>query len=185
MIDRCVRIGVFILPVALMVTLALSTLRWRSSEQELAAAQSAVDSVVANASELIDLRRTRRQVSWAKRPTAVALELVNGAIERSGVSGARLVSLTEQADTALRTRTERNAPDLRRQTIGVTLDGLTLEDFGRVLESWRSLPESSVWTITSIEFHRRNGRSLRTTAATDAAYTVSLALSATYATDGN
>ncbi len=174
----------FILMVALAVGMLCVMLAARSAaiaRERCVAATSACEDTLAMAEEIIALRRKQERVSLQARPAQDVIARVNAALAEIGLPSDRFQSLTPESDAPLATglsaatSASSFASSIRRQSLRLTLTGLTPAEVGMFLRAWSI--HQHIWTPSRIELlHERSDKD-----ADEAnIYTVNLLLSALY-----
>lgn len=128
-----------------------------------------------DANEVLALRSRRQVVNAAERPPQDVIAQVNGVLAATGIPGNRLKSLTPETDAALTNQPESSnssALQYRKQSLRLTLEGLTVQEIGTFLRQWKT--SQQVWTCSRIELTHARDR------ADANRYDINILLSAIY-----
>ena len=133
---------------ALVIALLLSFQgkRWRSAEENLSGARESLQALGSDARAVLQLRGKSAITNDSERPTADVIAIVNRVLTGAGVPTTKFAGCKSEGDAAVP-----GSNDLRRQSVRLNLQGMTVADIGAFLESWRS--EETVWTPTSVEMN--------------------------------
>ena len=150
--------------------------------QTLVAANAAADAreaVLALATQdlahLVELRARRDVVAAARRPPQDVIALVNATLREAGVPADRFKNLEPENDVPTGT-------GLRRQTLRLQLEQVTVPQLGQFLAAWRS--GQSLWTPTSLELtHRPAGPEAGGDPAAADRFDARMVVAATYVDD--
>lgn len=152
---RSTLVGAVIIALGLSVA-ATGWARLRTARRAAVGSLELASAVERDVARLERLRLSRPTAGAGRRPQADALALVNAAIEHAGISAARLRSLG--ADTSAGPAAARVSDahaGYARETLRLTLGGVSLPELGRFLQSWRST--QAVWTVEQIGIQREPG----------------------------
>lgn len=153
---RAIRLPIFaaLLAAAGLLIVTVSAGRLSAARQRGQAAMTSLKALHVQADELLRLRSQREVIAWKPRPTADVLALVNAALMDAGVPTARLKGIGEGGDAPLSGAGE-NQPPLRRQSLVISLEGLTPAQIGLFLAQWERAAEQ--WSAERLEItHRRD-----------------------------
>lgn len=136
----------------LIITLGVN--RLSAARQRSQAAIASLEALRGQADELLRLRSEREVIAWRPRPTADVLALVNTALIEAGIPTDRLKGIGEGGDAPL-SGAGGNQPPLRRQSLVISLEGLTPSQIGLFLAQWELAAEQ--WSSERLEItHRRD-----------------------------
>lgn len=77
---------------------------------------------------------------------------VTRVLTSAGLGANTLTSLTPEADQpASSARTSEGKPVYLRKSARITLDGITMGQFGRFMDAWRTSADGAGWTISTID----------------------------------
>ncbi len=141
--------------------LTISSARHRTANAELASARAALQQTTRDAQSIIDLRSRSQTVETRQRPAQDVIAQVNAALAEVGIPSSHLRSLTPEAETSAAPSSESgrsNRPSLLKQSVRLTLAGLTPQQIGAFLVHWRSAQH--IWITDRLEIVRdRSNRS--------------------------
>ena len=144
---------------ALMITLCASRLRTASAE--VASARRALEQTTRDAQSIIELRHRSQTIETRQRPTQDIIAQVNAALAEVGIPSSHLRSLTPEAETSAAQAGESGLSSrlpLLKQSVRVTLAGLSPQQIGAFLVHWRSAQH--IWIADRLEIVRdRSSRS--------------------------
>ena len=144
---------------ALMITLCASRLRTASAE--VASARWAMEQTTRDAQSIVDLRNRSQTVETRQRPAQDIIAQVNAALAEVGIPSSHLRSLTPEAETSAAQAGESGLSSrlpLLKQSVRVTLAGLSPQQIGAFLVHWRSAQH--IWIADRLEIVRdRSSRS--------------------------
>jgi len=133
------------------------------------AREASLTQVEQETQRLIDLRARQDVVAAARRPPQDVIALVNKTLREAGVPTDRFKNLEPESDVP-------TSGGLRRQTLRLLLEQVSLPQLGQFLAEWRT--RQDLWTPTSIELtHRVSG------ADADDHFDVRVVVGATYFAD--
>ncbi|MCH8342413.1 MAG: hypothetical protein IH983_00310 [Planctomycetes bacterium] len=120
-----------------------------------------------DAQRILELRAKQQRIAEHKRPQQDVIARVNTVLAESRIPLDRFGGLVPESDAALP-----GAGTYRRQSVRMTLNGLTIPRLGAFLAQWSD--SQHLWTPTRIELARaRNG-------SDPARYDVNIVIGATY-----
>lgn len=141
---------------AALLIIAVQIQRLSAARQRHEGALATLAQLERDAGEVMQLRARREVIAWRQRPTTDVLALVNAALIEAGIPTNRLQGIGEGADTPLG-NSAADAPALRRQSMAVSLEGLTPSQIGMLLEKWQLAQDQ--WTAERLELtHRRDAK---------------------------
>lgn len=135
--------------------LTLSAARHRAASAELASARAALEQTTRDAHSIIDLRNRSQTVETRQRPAQDVIAQVNAALAEVGIPSSHLRSLTPEAETSAAQASEAglsNRQSLLKQSVRLTLAGLTPQQIGAFLVHWRSAQH--IWIADRLEIVR-------------------------------
>lgn len=165
-----------------LVALSLAVLSALGMKQ-IAAAQAAVvraevalEQTVRDAVEVLELRLREERIAARPRPQEHLIAQVNVVLAEVGIPSRQLRSVQPESDTAVtleNSETSRVAGEngLRRQSVAISLQQLTVAALGDLLLRWREAHPT--WTTSRIELLKHRGDSAAT-------FDVTIVVSATY-----
>ena len=169
-----VLLGAVLLVAVLLTPIAVSLRRTQLAAVELSAAHTQLASVQRDAARILDLRSRRQQVEDRYRPQQNLNDRLLTAMGAAGIPATHLTAVTPEGDRPV-ADPRGGATPYHRQSIRVTLDGLTVSRLGDLLIVWHDT--EPLWTPTRIDLvHGRTARR----GADDETYSVTLILTATY-----
>jgi hypothetical protein len=145
---------------------------------DLESAKGRLQQTVTMARQMMELRSAQQTVAERKRPDQDVIARVNECLADCGIPSDRFGGQRPEADSAV--NDSRSGTDgksqLRKQSVLVTLNDLTIAEIGALLSYWNS--HQPLWTPTRMELlHSRDQ-------AKSDRYSLNLLLSATYVADG-
>jgi len=176
---RARMMGLWILgTVVLVVPTMASARQLHRASRELELARSRVQQTVTMARHVMELRSTQQTVAERKRPEQDVIARVNECLAACGIPSDRFGGLRPEADSAVGNQgpgTSANSR-LRRQSVLVMLNDLTVAEIGELLTYWQS--HQPLWTTARLELlHSRDQ-------AMSDYYSLNLLVSATYVSEG-
>lgn len=174
------RLAMLLMTVVAVMSIAIFMSRLASADRARDAAMAQLLEVRRDAQEVIDLRAASQRVNARERPAQDVIAMVNAAMAEAGIPNAQFKGLSPEADVAL---APRNGPNVtpagyRRQSLRLSLAGLSVADLGRFLAAWRQ--SQQIWTVTRLELtHQRSPEPVG-----GDAYDVTIILAATYIAEG-
>lgn len=170
------RKAVFVLLVIGIVGLpiAWSANRLATAKQNRLVTTARVAHIRSQAETVLDLRSREQIVAERKRPEQDVISRINAILDESGIPSNRFAGLNSEAETAVNSASK---SPLRRQSVRVTFNDLSISEIGEFLDRWNTT--QPLWIPARIELtHDRGGD------ANDAGrYTMIIVLSATYIAD--
>ena len=133
----------------------------------LQAARVSLMSTESDAQRILELRAKQQRIAEHKRPQQDVIARVNTVLAEAGISLDRFGGLLPESDSALP-----GAGTYRRQSVRMTLNGLTIPKLGAFLAQWAD--SQHLWTPTRIELTRARNHN------DPARYDVNIVIGATY-----
>lgn len=165
---------------------ALAAVVWSASRWRVCTTRAFVaDSELASARDLVaavERARALPPVLAEAAPSSGQLALVTDTLGRAGVAASVLRTVQPEADSVVE-RIDGVALPIRRSSMRVELDGVTLPELGRFLATWRS--QNPVWTPVLVNLAPRpemvqSGVSASPSQSPQPRWTVSLSMAALY-----
>jgi hypothetical protein len=139
------------------------------------AREGALAEVERETQRLLELRAREDVVASARRPPQDVIALVNAALREAGIPADRFKNLEPESDVP-------TGNGLRRQTLRLLLEQVSLPQLGQFLQQWRA--RQGLWTPTSVELtHRLAGGAAADQAEKDDRFDVRVVVAATYFPD--
>ena len=139
--------------------------RIRSAESEVTGAEVRLASLIEDARVVLRHRAADPTAAEQERPTSDVIALVNRTLTAAGLPTSRFSGCAPEGDVAVP-----GSDRLRRQSVRLQLEPLTVPELGAFLSSLRD--ETSLWSESSIELSHRSGP--------DDAFSVAIVLTAHY-----
>ncbi|MCH8151421.1 MAG: hypothetical protein IH830_03495 [Planctomycetes bacterium] len=133
----------------------------------LQAARVSLIRTESDAQRILELRAKQQRIAEHKRPQQDVIARVNTVLAESGIPLDRFGGLVPESDSALP-----GAGTYRRQSVRMTLNGLTIPRLGAFLAQWSD--SQHLWTPTRIELARARNHN------DPARYDVNIVIGATY-----
>lgn len=146
---------------------------WQAHREQLANSEAVWRDVHAIAVRIHTLRSQTQTVADRARPTDDVIAIVHAVLESAGLRADQLADLRNDGDVAVTAQGE--GPPIRRQSIALTLRGLTVGDLGLFLQGWRN--RQTTWQTSRIALTALRGSE---TASNAGRYDVALVISAFY-----
>ena len=127
--------------------------RYWAARSEATVSLRQLQRVSADAREIASLRSAAPPESRRHRPAPGLATHVADVVSKSGLPQSALQNLSPETENGV------SGTGLRRQVARMTLEPLTLPEFGRFLQEWRAAEPG--WTVSSIEITpapQRNGK---------------------------
>ena len=119
-----------------------------------------LNAALRDAQEIMDLRQHQERISLHERPTQDVIAQVNTALAEAGIPANRLKSLTPESEGAVEQSgggaNGGTTVGYRKQSLRLTLENLSVQEFGAFLLQWRR--SQKVWVVTRIELGHARGK---------------------------
>jgi hypothetical protein len=158
------------------VMITLSAKKLGAAQAQLQAAQSALQRLSREAQEVLELRGREQRVELRQRPQQDVIAQVNAVLAEVGIPSRNLRSLSPESDSQVASAA--TTTKLKRQSLRLVLENLSLQEIGGFLIKWRS--SQQIWTTTRIELTHIRGQEQD---ANDDHYDATLVISALYVED--
>ncbi len=185
MTTRWSMIGMLGVMVLCVTVVAVTASRVATTRSQAASTQLALDQVVRDAQEVIDLRGKQQRVELRERPPQDVIAQVNAVLAEVGIPSKAMRSLTPESDSAMVSGNTPGDAKLKRQSVRLVLENLSIQEIGAFLLKWRST--QSIWTTTRIELAHVQGDGHRSMSESDSGkssggggYDATLIISALY-----
>jgi len=172
------RVWVTVIAIVAVAPIVLSARQLAAADRELGAAQKRLRQTVTMAREVAELRSAQQTVAERKRPDQDVIARVIECLAACGIPSDRFGGLRPEADSAVNEAgAGSGGPSrLRKQSVLVTLNDLTVAEIGALLNHWND--RQPLWSASRLELlHSRDQ-------AKSDRYSLNLLLSATYVADG-
>jgi Sec-independent protein translocase protein TatA len=174
---RTARILLACTAVLSVVIVTLGAQRLGEVRSQVQSAQSALNQLTRDAEEVLELRGRQQRVELRQRPQQDVIAQVNAVLAEVGIPGRNLRSLSPESDTHVTAANSGSSQSkLKRQTLRLVLENLSIQEIGTFLLKWRS--SQQVWTVTRIELTHARGQDSK-----DDHYDAALVISALYVED--
>ena len=147
--------------------------RFSDAQRQLHASEGRFAAALQQIERIESLRAQTQRIELRARPTEDVLTIVNSLLAESGIPSQHLRSFTSEGESALEPSSRHgSAIPLRRQSMRLSLQGITTPQLGRFLNTWRRTQQ--IWLPTRLELVHSTSRE-----ANDR-YDVAVVISAVY-----
>jgi hypothetical protein len=138
-----------LLSTALILPLTISARRLGHARAQVQAGLALLVHTTDTARRVLDLRERQQRVAERKRPQQDVIARVNSTLAAAELPPDRFGGLRPESDSALPGSAANGSPVYRRQTVRISLNGLSIRHLGGFLREWSDT--QWLWTPTRIE----------------------------------
>ena len=174
--NRSVVPSTIVMSAALVWAVAEGVVAHRASVERLRV-QAQLASASAMTAEIMELRLKDAQLEVGAKPASDLVNQVTSTLDRAHVPASRFKSLTQESDTALRQPEGGAARSMRKQTLRLALEDISVSELGAFLDEWRNAQR--VWIVIDISLNHVEAGTKKAAAPTEQ-YRATLTLAALY-----